>query len=168
MQPIGEWVVAGALDAIKKEWGEYPNQPDRDRANPGNKPHPYNTYVRGIGQFPRSSFAQVNSKWERKAKGAYKSGPAGGKVRRTSQQMSKRWRMSVHQVDDGVEGELENTASYAGYVIGHSDGSDPAQVPFHAQTGWVGEEDALQRAQPTIDKLVNAATDEILSRLGGA
>jgi hypothetical protein len=170
--PLGEQAVAVGLTAIRSQMAPYPPQPDRDRAKPPGGPSPYNTYVRGIGQFPRSSFAQVDGKWERKKKGAYKPGPKGGTVRRTSQEMNKKWRMQVRREGNTVVGELENQASYSGQVMGHKPGADNSdgidyQRPYHAETGWTNVDDAINAARPAFDQAVSQAIDAIVDHIKG-
>jgi len=167
--PIGTRVVGAALGEIKNHWSVTPPMPDRDRANPGNKPSPYNTYVRTQGSFPRSAFKRDQAgEWQRKKNGAYKAGPRGGKFRATSQNIGKQFREEVHQVDDGVEGILKNEATYAGYVIGHDQGAgDPEQVSFHKATGWPTIEDAVTAAQPVIHDLEQQAALDLVNKLTG-
>lgn len=171
--PLAERAIGVALTALESVMAPYPPQPDRDRANQdGEKPSPYNTYVRGIGHFPRSAFRQVEGVWQRKKTGAYKPGPKGGKVRRTSQQLDKRWRIRVVREGHAVVGTLENTASYSGYVIGHKAGVEsndgtPAQAPFHAETGWPNVDDSLAHVQPIIDQAFETVIDTFVTQLAG-
>ena len=170
--PLAERAIGEILEELKSIMSPYPAQPDRDRANPGNKPSPYNTYVRGIGQFPRSSFKNVGGEWQRKKRGAYKAGPKGGTVRRTSQQLGKRWRIRVRGSSKGVEGELSNSAGYAGVVLGHkgagsSDGI-PQQADYHGKTGWPNVDDSIAAVQPKRDQIADQLIDEIINRLAGS
>jgi len=175
--PLGTTVVALALTAIKQQLAPYPGQPDRDRANPGGKhPSPYNTYVRGVGRFPRSAFKKIKKgqkagQWRHLSQGKVEK--AGGKVSMTSEQLDQSWKTNVHTGPDAVFGELRNTASYSGYVLGHKGGAPggddiPPQVGFHAQTGWANIDDALVAAQPTIDAAFNQAIDQIMTYLTNA
>lgn len=171
-RPLGERAVAAGLTAILRRMEPYPPQPDRDRSRPPDGPSPYNTYVRGIGHFPRSSFAQVDGKWERKKKGAYKLGPKGGKVWRTSEQLRKKWRLTVDLQGDTVHGTLENEASYSGEVEGHKAGADAGdgiamQAPYHALTGWPNVDDAIEQARPEFDQAVDEAIEAIAAYLKG-
>lgn len=162
-------VVGDALSEIKKHWSITPPMPDRDRANPGNRPSPYNTYVRTQGHFPRSAFKQNQAgEWVRKKNSAYKAGPKGGKFRATSQKIGSKFTEEVHQDGAGVLGVLSNEASYAGMVIGHeSGGGEPEQVGFHGQTGWPTIEDAVTAAQPVIQNLQEQAVTDLLHKLTG-
>lgn len=99
----------------------YPPQPPRDRAKT------FNTYVRSIGRFPLSSFTGG----QRKGKGAYKAGPRGGTVHRTSERLGSRWSTKVTRAGGGWLGITQNSASYAEYVQGQK------QPYYHLQTGWV-------------------------------
>lgn len=174
--PLGERAVAAGLTAIRQALAPYAPQPDRDRARPPGGPSPYNTYVRGIGHFPRSSFAQVDGRWERKKKGAYKPGPKGGTVRRTSEQMNKKWRIEVRrepiQGAPAVLGILENQASYSGSVLGHKPGGDTSdgialQEPYHALSGWNNVDDAKEQAMPAFHAACDQAIQAVLDHLKG-
>lgn len=170
--PLAERAIGDILEELKTIMSPYPAQPDRDRANPGNKPSPYNTYVRGIGQFPRSSFKNVGGEWQRKKRGAYKAGPRGGTVHRTSQQLGKRWRIRVRGSSKGVEGVLSNSAGYAGVVLGHkSAGSSDGirqQADFHAKTGWPNVDDSIAAVLPKRDQIADQLIDEIINQLAGS
>lgn len=172
--PLGERAVAAGLTAIRQRLAPYPPQPDRDRAKPPGGPSPYNRYVRGIGTFPKSSFALIDGKWERKKKGAYKPGPKGGTVQRTSQQLNKKWRMSLYQsaLLGAAVGELENTATYSGAVLGHKAGGDVSdgialQEPYHALTGWANVDDAREAALPIFHAACDQAIQAVINHLKG-
>lgn len=175
VMPEAEQAIGESLQELRRVMAPYPPQPDRDRANQNQEhPSPYNTYVRGIGQFPRSSFAQVDGAWVRKGKGAYKKGPKGGKIRRTSQNMKKRWSMTVKRDGDAVSGTLENTAGYSGIVMGHKPGSGehhdgiPDQVAFHAATGWMNIDDGLAQIQSKIDRAFGRVIERVMQKLRGS
>lgn len=169
--PLVKNAVRLALEAVREQMAPYPPQPDRDRARPENGPSPYNTYVRGIGNFPRSAFTRNRQGlWVRKKKGAYEPGPKGGTVRRTSEELSKRWMMWVTDDGDAISGTLVNTASYSGLVMGHHPGASagddiPDQAPYHAATGWVSVDDAIPAAQQTIDALMDEVANKIVELL---
>lgn len=166
--PLAENAIAVGLTAIRVRLAPYPPQPDRDRAKPPGVKSPYNTYVRGIGHFPKSSFTQVNGLWERKQKNAYRPGPKGGKVRRTSEQLDKKWRIELRSQGDSASGTLTNDASYSGSVIGHRSGADASdgvgtQEPYHDQTGWENMDDAIEQARPEFDAAVDQAINAIIA-----
>lgn len=166
--PLAENAIAAGLIAIREQLAPYPPQPDRDRAKPPGVKSPYNTYVRGIGHFPKSAFVSVNGKWERKKKGAYKPGPKGGKVRRTSQQMDKKWRIELTRQSHSVSGTLINDASYSGEVLGHKPGTASSdgvgtQAPYHAETGWHNMDDSIEAAAPAFDAAIDQAITAILA-----
>jgi hypothetical protein len=168
--PMAEKAIGIGLSAIREVMAPYPPQPARDRAKT------FNTYVRGIGRFPKSSFEFEAGEglWLRKAKSAYLRGPRGGKVRRTSQRLSTKWRLMVWRMDGaggqfGVEGELRNDATYSGWVNGPIDkAADPHQVAPHTLTGWVNADDGLAQAQPEIDAAFAQALDGIVKALVSA
>ncbi len=122
----------------------YPPQPARDRART------FNTYVRGIGHLPRSSFFTTG-----KGRQFRRVGP----IRRTSEKLGQQWTSSVTVSGNTVTGVIENSASYAGVVQGL------AQPSFHAETGWVTYEDAFKRAEEQIDRNFEAALDQLLNEL---
>ncbi len=83
---------------------------------------------------------------------------------RTSQRLDTRFRMLVQPQGTNIEGVLENTASYSGWVIGPKEGN-PHQVDFHAETGWTNADDAIEQATPQIDKFCDELTSAILDEL---
>ena len=119
----------------------YPPQPPRDRAKT------FNTYVRGIGHFPRSSFAGG----QRKKRGAYKPGARGGTVRRTSERLGARWSSKVQRAGGGWLGITSNSASYADVVQGQK------QPYYHLQTGWVTTFRAKMENLPRIAQMFRDA-----------
>lgn len=166
--PLGTQLVQKCLERLQEVMSPYPPQPDRDRANPGDRPSPYNTYVRGIGHLPRSAFKQgengitINRRGMRNAR-------RQGKIRYTSQQMDKRWSMRVSSTDSGADGTLVNKASYSGSVMGHTTGGGdgiPQQASFHTATGWTSIDEGLEQMNQTLEVESNRITDEILNLLG--
>jgi hypothetical protein len=146
--------IAKGLEAIQEVSEVYPPQPSRDRAKT------FNTYVRGIGEFPRSAFTE-NSK----APGGYSlNKKVRGNIRYTSQQLGKKFKQKVEPGEDSVEGSLTNAADYSGYVIGWKS-DDPKQVSYHAETGWHSADEALEKAKPVIEKAVDEAIDDVLRKL---
>lgn len=130
----------------------YPAQPPRNRARR------FNTYVRGIGHFPRASFSESG---ERKQRGAYKVGERGGRVRRDSELLGNKWVHEVRPVNEGLVGILGNIASYSGAVQGRS------QWGYHARTGWVTVDQALIASEPQIVRNFERALDETMEVLAG-
>lgn len=53
-----------------------------------------------------------------------------GKSYRVSEQLSKRWKFFTRLSGSGVQGVIENNASYAGLVQGKK------QLSYHARRGW--------------------------------
>jgi len=164
--PEIEKAVGRSLIAIYGKAGPYPPQPPRDRAES------FNTYMRGIGHFPRSSFVGA----KRKARGAYAAGPRGGQVRRTSEDLGQKaahktffsgymattrgqWKTKGRVTAQGFLGILGNTASYADYVQGEK------QASYHAQTGWVKLSDAARQVTTQIQQLFNNAAMAIAKAL---
>lgn len=152
--PLASKAIALSLKAIEEEIAPYPPQPDRMRSG-----H-LNTYVRGIGFYPKSAFVADTNE------------PGGFSIKRvkstqiryTSEQMDKRFKSKVKVTDKAITGELRNTASYSGYVIGWKMG-DPHQKEHHSQTGWVSADDAIEKARPKIEQSINTAIDEFLRKL---
>jgi hypothetical protein len=163
--PLASQAIGRLIALAAGEMKVRPPQPDRDRANPGNKPSPYNTYVRGIGHFPRSAFNGT----QRKSKGAYKPGPKGGKVRYTSQKMAQKFRMSVTASDTEVTGTLTNEATYSGLVLGHKpdSGLEPVQAAPHQQTGWPNVEDMEAKMKPIMDQEFDQVITQVIKQLSG-
>lgn len=144
-----------SLAEIQRRLAPYPPQPSRTRAKT------FNTYVRGIGRFPRSAFTE-------RPGGGFKISrrKARGRIRYTSQQMNRRFEIEVKAVGQGVEGELRDNATYSGWVLGTTDQSaDPHQVLYHAETGWTSKDDAIEQAMPTINQLLSDLGDQIVGSL---
>jgi hypothetical protein len=154
LQPLAIQVVAGAVTEIKKQFLPYPPQPSRTRAKS------FNTYVRGVGQYPRSSFVAAQS-----APGGFKVKPTRkASVRYTSEQMDDKFTTSVQPGNGEIIGNVHNSASYSGWVIGEKDD----QRPYHAETGWVDEEKALMLAMPIIlADYVDRAADAFIKYFEG-
>lgn len=127
----------------------YPPQPPRDRAGS------LNTYVRGIGFFPRASFEGG----ERKKRGAYEAGSRGGKVRRVSERLGEKWTWKVEEADGGLVGIVGNLASYSEIVQGRK------QPTFHRRTGWTTVDEAVIQAEPQIVQRFEQARDETVEAL---
>lgn len=163
--PIATLAISQGLQAIEAKIAPYPPQPDRDRANQDHKhPSPYNTWVRNAGAYPRSAFRSVPGG---KGQDAWKIKHVAVKsLSRASEQMSKKFRIQVGVSQDAVVGELRNDASYSGWVIGSKDASQtPHQAAWHAETGWVAKEDAIEQAMPFISQAVDDAIDQVLNRI---
>lgn len=154
-----------SLQALESVMSVYPAQPARDRAKT------FNTYVRGIGRFPKSSFRKdKKAGWVRKKSNAYKPGPRGGTVKRTSERMDIKFRITVRRLEEGgVEGELRNDASYSGWPLGPKDPEqNPHQVVFHAATGWVSIDTGFDQIMPDLEAGLETATEEVLKLLAEA
>ena len=152
--PFASKAVAISLTAIYSKVSPYPPQPARNRAKS------FNTYVRGQGTYPKSAFVPDVSEI-----GGFRTiKTRHAQIRMTSQQMDKRFKQSVHVSSDAVVGELKNTATYSGHVIGRKSG-DPKQASFHALTGWANTEDSLEAAMPAIDAAFNDSVDSFLEAL---
>lgn len=160
-QPFGARAVAISLEAIYGIVSPYPPQPDRMRSG-----H-LNTYVRGEGTYPASAFVQDSSEpGGLKIKGKAKLQKTG-QVKLTSQQMSKKFKTKVISGKNEIIGNLHNSATYSGWVIGPKDG-DPHQVAFHAETGWVNTDDAIEQAMPTVEAALLESVEGLLGVLRGA
>jgi len=157
-KPLATRAIALSLNAIEERIAPYPPQPSRTRAKT------FNTYVRGQGHYPKSAFvADTNEPGGYRVKRIPK-----GKIRMTSQQMSANFKSKVEMTKTGIDGELRNDASYSGYVLGSENSdSDPHQVAFHAQTGWVSTEEAISQATPDIKNSINDAINELLKKMAG-
>lgn len=150
--PFASRAIGRILVALEALVEPYPPQPDRDRAST------FNTYVRGIGQFPRSAF-----KRDIKAPGGFKVSRKvkTGTIKLTSQQMDRKFHTEVRTTEKEVIGRHWNEATYSGYVLG------PAQVPWHRATGWANRDEVLDLLQPQIDEEKEAAVEEFMSGLRG-
>lgn len=155
--PFATKAMALSLAHLQGIVSPYPAQPDRGRGK-----H-FNTYVRGVGFYPRSAFIQDDNE-----AGGYRVKKRTKKtsIRFTSQQMDKRYVHIVRPIGSGVEGVLLNMAIYSGYVIGSKNGAEtPHQAPYHAETGWPNKDDSLAQAMPFINDQCEAAIDQTMARI---
>jgi hypothetical protein len=152
--PFASRAAAVTIEAIKEIIQPYAPQPSRTRAKT------FNTYVRGRGQYPKSSFMEA-----RGAPGGFKvKRTSKAKIRFTSQQMDKRFRTEVTARAGGVDADLYNDATYSGYVLGHHD-DEPKQMDYHAKSGWVSQDDAVDQAGPVADQALQEAISDFLQAL---
>lgn len=156
LNPVASQVLARMQDLISV----IPPQPDRNRA-----PR-FNNYVREIGHFPRSAFyATKKGTWRRKGR---VSRIEQGQIRYTSQQSNTRWMTYITGQPSLVVGTLRNETSYGGWVFGPRDASlDIHQAAWHAETGWVSQDAAIEEAMPELNRLMAGVTDEIVSTILG-
>lgn len=148
--PLASVAMGRSLEVLQNILGQYPPQPARDRAKT------FNAYVRGVGRLPKSAFFTQRGKPRKTIK------TTGAKL--TSQQMDKRFRVTVETGEGAVTGLLENTASYSGWVIGPVEG-DPHQVDFHRETGWNSADSALEQAAQQLDGIFDELLQEIANTL---
>jgi hypothetical protein len=154
--PFASKAIAISLTAIEAQDAPYPPQPDRNRAKT------FNTYVRGQGNYPKSAFVA-----DTKEPGGFAiKAKMAGKVRMTSQDMKSKFKTAVKTSGGTVQGELTNSATYSGYVLGSKE-QDPKQASFHAETGWVSKEDAIEAAIPEIESAYEQAVKDFLTALVG-
>lgn len=146
-RPLAKKAMDKSLKAVRRIVSHYPAQPSRTRAKT------FNTYMRGIGRFPRGAF--VGGK--RRKRGAYDY----GKVYETSEQLGKRWKTKTQSSGATVEGTISNAVSYADFVQGEQ------QVDFHAETGWVTLDDAVEQARPKIDGFFDNVLDRVAESFNG-
>jgi hypothetical protein len=149
--PFASKALLRCEEAVKEIIQVYPPQPSRTRSGS------FNTYVRGVGSYPKSMFVSDASQ-----PGGYKLKKKKiGKIRYTSQQLDKRWSMYVTAKSGKVEGALTNGASYSGYVNGFETGN-VHQVGFHKETGWISSDDAIEQAMPEIEAISKQAVDDFV------
>ena len=159
--PLLSRAVGISLEAVKEAIQPTPAQPSRTRSK-----H-FNTYVRNIGSFPKSAFVpSAGTPGGFKVMGKNKLVKAG-KVRMTSQQMDKRFQMSVTTNGSGVEGNLHNYATYSGWVLGPLGGGTPHQVEAHSMTGWVNTDQAIQEAMPKVRGAIQLALVQLTKQIAG-
>lgn len=121
-QKLGRLMAARTLQAAAQSAGETivddaGQYPPESAAN--NPPAPY--YQRGMGTVTSS-----------------------GSIRRTSENLSKRWRTDAKAT--GVD--IENTASYAQFVHGRR------QARFHGRRGWRKLKPTARRLMPQIQRAI--------------
>lgn len=84
----------------------------------------------------------------------------GYKLRQTSEVLGRSWTTEVTSTPGSVQGEIGTTASYADAVQGEQ------QAAFHAARGWQTLDAEMEAAQPDIEAIFDAATDEVLKAIG--
>ena len=91
------------------------------------------------------------------------SGLVGGSP--TSEQLQLRWRVvDAAPTDDGaIEGELDNTASYARFVQGPLD----VQTDVMKGIGWTSVDDAIDGSADEIDRLWDIFTQNAIDVMAG-
>lgn len=152
--PLAAQAIGLGLAEIQSIIAPYPPQPDRMRARR------FNTYVRGIGRYPRDAFELSGGKVKIRTR------KARGRIHYTSQQMNQRFRITVTESGGTIRGELRSDATYSGWVLGTKDQSiTPHQVDYHALTGWVSKDDAIAQAMPVIDKVLSDLADKVIQQL---
>lgn len=153
---FGIQAIALSLSALQRVVEVYPPQPDRMRSGR------FNTYVRGVGHYPITSFKQ-----DIKSPGGYKVLPTKkSQIRMTSEQMNKRFRQVVTASGTNIHGRLSNEASYSGWVLGTEDqGETPHQVPWHTETGWVSEETGLESVLPVLNEQIGIMMNRLIESL---
>lgn len=145
--------IAKSVTAISRVIEPYPPQPNRMRSGR------LNTYVRGQGRYPKSAFIP-----DVREPGGFAIKKGARAIKLTSQQMDKKYREKVTVTHESVVGLLTNEATYSGWVVGPKEG-DPHQVSFHAETGWVNADDAVEQAKPEILKYVSEAVEKFIAVL---
>ena len=152
-KPFASRAMSESLEAISAVIEPYPPQPDRMRSG-----H-LNTYVRGQGRYPKSAFIP-----DSKEPGGFRIKKGAKAIKLTSQQMDKKYRTTVKVTSHRVVGELVNDASYSGWVVGPKEGK-PHQVDFHAETGWVNADDAVEKAMPDMESALDDAINDFIEFL---
>ena len=152
-KPYASKGIARSIAAISSVIEPYPPQPDRMRSGR------LNTYVRGQGRYPKSAFIP-----DARQPGGFAIKKGARAIKLTSQQMDKKYRQKVTVTDESVVGLLTNEATYSGWVVGPKEG-DPHQVSFHAETGWVNADDAVDQAKPRIMSYISEAVDNFIATL---
>jgi len=145
--------IGRSLAAISSIIEPYPPQPNRMRSGR------LNTYVRGQGRYPKSAFMP-----DVREPGGFAIKKGARAIKLTSQQMDKKYRQQVTVEEESVVGRLTNEATYSGWVVGPKEG-DPHQVSFHAETGWVNADDAVDQAKPRIMSYISEAVDNFIATL---
>lgn len=145
--------IAKSVAAISRVIEPYPPQPNRMRSGR------LNTYVRGQGRYPKSAFIP-----DAREPGGFAIKKGARAIKLTSQQMDKKYRQKVTPTEEGIVGQLSNEATYSGWVVGPKEG-DPHQVSFHAETGWVNADDAVEQAKPEILKYVSESVEKFIESL---
>jgi len=159
-KPIFKKAIVASLELIKGVVKPYPPQPSRTRSTR------FNTYVRGIGHYPKSAF--VEGQLDPKAK---KTARKEGKVRLVSERLGSKWTQAVEFGDEAVEGAIGNIASYADKVQGPKKGEEPPgyqgenQEDFHAVTGWVSLYGAVDDVQEEIYNTFDDGVEELAKTL---
>lgn len=139
-----------ALKVMQQEASRFPPQPDRMRSG-----H-LNTWEREVGQWTASHFRGVLVRFKKRA--------AGGRIIRVSEKLLRKWKEAqrVVTVSAGmITGRIVNPTTYGGWVQGEQ------QSRWHAETGWKTTSQIEQEQAGRIQKVFEAAFQQIVNRLNG-
>ena len=142
-----EAAMGEALKVVQQEASRFPPQPSRTRSK-----H-FNTWMREVGQLPRSAFGVS------KKTGKTTIRRAGKYVIRRSEYLLQKWKVAQPQIRAGsgyIVGRITNAASYGVFVQG------ARQAKFHAQTGWKTVEQIQNAQSARIAKVFEAALKKML------
>ena len=163
--PLAEKAMDLSCLAVEGILAEYPpetaaNQPGRKDEQ--DRPLPYYERNRGtwypvttqmaFGRAGKSRGRYVPSAKKREAWGV-----TMYKLRPTSEQLGRKWTHRVNRLQNGVEGVIGNTASYAAAV----EGSKEDQSSLMAGIGWPSIDDALAKAGPDIQAAWESAINQL-------
>jgi hypothetical protein len=138
-------------------------------AGPGNQPgrfdlrqRPVGYYQRGAGWWQPVRKRGIVVKTNRRAgiiQGQAGQGVTYYKLRRTSEQLSKRWTQEVKSYEQAgfVEAVIGNTASYEQWVQGAK------QTNVMAAIGWETADAAVEKLAPEYDEILSQMVDEVVS-----
>lgn len=159
--PIAEEAIDNALRAVYAVAEPYP--PETIANSPQNPKGKW--YERHFGpRWVRVRGLDTSTLTKRSRVNVYEAaGLVGG--RNTSEQLQLRWRLNkAEKTSDGIEGSLENTASYAAAVVGPLD----VQSAVMKEIGWKSIDDDLAESDDTIDAILHDMLDHVVAEVLGA
>lgn len=101
--------------------------------------------------------AQKRAYWAKVRSGEINHSPTGGYKR--SGTLTRKWKTEISNIPNGVRGEIGNNESYAKYVQG-----DDNQQLFHFASGWVTDEQAINKHRDEINRIFQQAVNDVLNK----
>lgn len=147
-----EEAMRESLKVVQQEASRFPPQPSRTRAKS------FNTWVREVGQMPRSAFGVSRKTGKTTIR------RAGRAVLRKSEMLLKKWKEAQPQIRIGggyIVGRITNAASYGKFVQGIR------QARFHAATGWKTTEQIQKANEKRILGIFEKALKAMIAKAGG-
>lgn len=101
--------------------------------------------------------AQKRAYWAKVRSGEINHREGVGYVR--SGTLGRKWKVEISYPPNGVRAEIGNNTAYAKYVQGKEN-----QQLFHFASGWVDEEEAINKKSNEINRIFQQAINDVLNK----